>query len=85
LIWRGGKSAKRRASLLAATAVLAIVALSVTFGGCGGYGSNTQPNRGTASIMVVAQSGAISHTTTVKVTVQEPEMNTDDRIIPMRD
>jgi uncharacterized protein (TIGR03118 family) len=70
LIWRGGNLRTARASLLTATAVLAIVALSVTVGGCGGYGSNTQPNLGTASIMVIAQSGAISHTTTVKVTVQ---------------
>jgi uncharacterized protein (TIGR03118 family) len=70
LIWRGGNLRNASAPLLTATAVLAIVALSVTLGGCGGYGSNTQPNRGTASIMVIAQSGAISHTTTVKVTVQ---------------
>jgi hypothetical protein len=39
-------------------------------GGCGAYGSNTKPNRGTASIVVTAQSGAIAHTTTVEVTVQ---------------
>jgi uncharacterized protein (TIGR03118 family) len=70
LTWRCGNLRNARASLLTATAVLAIAALSVTLGGCGGYGSNTQPNRGTASIMVVAQSGAISHTTTVEVTVQ---------------
>jgi hypothetical protein len=39
-------------------------------GGCGGYGGSTQPNRGTASIQVTAQSGSIAHTTTVTVTVQ---------------
>jgi uncharacterized protein (TIGR03118 family) len=35
----------------------------------GGY-SSTQKNRGTALITVTAQSGAISHTTTISVTVQ---------------
>lgn len=58
------------ASLLPATAGAAIVALGIVISGCGGYSSNTQANRGTASIIVTAQSGAISHTTTVKVTVQ---------------
>lgn len=67
---RGGKLRTARAPLLAATAAVAIVALSLTLGGCGGYGSSTQPNRGTASIMVAARSGAISHTATVRVTVQ---------------
>jgi len=70
VIARGGKLRNARASLLTATAVLAIVALGLAIGGCGGYGSSTQPNRGTASIMVTAQSGTISHTTTVMVTVQ---------------
>ena len=69
-IWRGGKIQTARPSLLTATAVLAIVALGLAIGGCGGYGSSTPPNRGTASIMVTAQSGTISHTTTVMVTVQ---------------
>lgn len=69
-IWRGGRIQMARPSLVAATAVLTIVGLGLAIGGCGGYGSNVQPNRGTASIMVTAQSGAISHATTVKVTVQ---------------
>lgn len=69
-IWRGGKIQTARPSLLTATAVLAIAALGLAIGGCGGYGSSTPPNRGTASIMVTAQSGTISHTTTVMVTVQ---------------
>jgi hypothetical protein len=38
--------------------------------GCGGSGSSTQSNRGAASIMVAAQSGTLSHTTIVRVTVQ---------------
>jgi hypothetical protein len=70
VIARSGKLRNARASLLTATAVLAIVALGLAIGGCGGYGSSTQPNRGTASIMVTAQSGTISHATTVMVTVQ---------------
>lgn len=69
-IWRGGRIQMARPSLLTATAVLTIVGLGLAIGGCGGYGSSTQPNRGTASVVVTAQSGAISHTTTVKVTVQ---------------
>ncbi len=69
-IWRGWRIRTARASLLTATAVLAIVALGLTIGGCGGYGSGTQPNRGTASISVTAKSGNISHMTTVNVTVQ---------------
>jgi uncharacterized protein (TIGR03118 family) len=70
LIWRGGRLRNARASLLTATAVMAIVGVSLTLSGCGGYGSSMQPNRGTASIMVTAQSGTISHTATVSVTVQ---------------
>jgi uncharacterized protein (TIGR03118 family) len=67
---QGGKLRTARASLLTATAAAAIVALGLAIGGCGGYGSSTQPNRGTASIRVTAQSGNISHMTTVSVTVQ---------------
>ena len=69
-MWRTRSVQIARASLLTTSAVAAIVALGLVIGGCGGYGSNSQPNRGTASVMVTAQSGAISHTTTVKVTVQ---------------
>jgi uncharacterized protein (TIGR03118 family) len=69
-MWRVRNARIARVSLLAVTAVAAIVAMGLAMGGCGGYGSNAQPNRGTASIMVTAQSGAISHTTTVNVTVQ---------------
>src|SRR6266481_509723 len=70
VVARGGKLRNARASLLTATAVLTIVALGLAIGGCGGYGGSTQPNRGTASIVITAQSGTISHTTTVMVTVQ---------------
>jgi len=69
-MWRARSVRIARASLLTATAAAAIVALGLVMSGCGGYSSNTQPNRGTASIMVTAQSGNISHTTTVKVEVQ---------------
>jgi uncharacterized protein (TIGR03118 family) len=66
----GGKPQTARASLLTATAAATIIALLLTLGGCGGYGSGMQANRGTASIIVTAQSGASSHTATVRVTVQ---------------
>ena len=67
---RGGKLRTVRPSLLTATAAAAIVALGLAIGGCGGYGSSSQANRGTASVKVTAQSGTISHATTVTVTVQ---------------
>jgi uncharacterized protein (TIGR03118 family) len=53
-----------------AVVVPAIVMLGVAISGCGGSASSSQGNRGTATISVVAQSGAISHATTVSVTVQ---------------
>ena len=70
VVWKSGKLRTARGSLLTTGAAVTIVALGLAIGGCGGYGSNTQPNRGTASIRVTAQSGTISHTTTVSVTVQ---------------
>src|SRR6266550_8301937 len=71
VVLRSGQNLRRaRASLIAATAVLVIAGVSLTLGGCGGYGSTTKANRGTASVIVTAQSGAISHTATVVVTVQ---------------
>jgi Big-like domain-containing protein len=69
-IRRGVRIRTVRASLLTATAVVAIVAAGLAIAGCGGYGGSTQANRGTASIVVTAQSGTISHATTVLVTVQ---------------
>lgn len=67
-VWPGRKLRIARASLLTAGAV-AVVALGMSIAGCGGYGS-TPSNRGTAAITVTAQSGAISHATTVQVTVE---------------
>lgn len=58
------------ASLLTAAAGAPIIALGLVMGGCGGCGSNTQPNRRTASIIITAQSGAISRATAANVTVQ---------------
>jgi len=69
-IWPGGGIRPGRTSLLTATAAVAIIALGLTIGGCGGYGSTMPTNRGTASILVTAQSGSIAHTTTVSVTVE---------------
>jgi uncharacterized protein (TIGR03118 family) len=53
-----------------AVVVTAIVLLGVAIAGCGGSAGRSPVNRGTATINVVAQSGAISHTTTISVTVQ---------------
>lgn len=58
------------AFLRAATGALTVVALSLVLVSCGGYTSNGQSSRGTATVTVTAQSGAISHTTAVSVTVQ---------------
>lgn len=69
-MWRVKGVRILRTSVLTATAVGAIVALGLGMGGCGGYGGATQANRGTASIIVTAQSGTISHSATIKVTVQ---------------
>jgi len=53
-----------------ASIALGVVVLSVALTSCGGYATNGQNYRGTASIPVTAQSGNISHTTLVQVTVQ---------------
>jgi uncharacterized protein (TIGR03118 family) len=66
---RGGRVKKTRVPLLTVTAAAALVAFSLLAGGCGGAGSNPS-NRHSASIVVTAQSGAISHSTTVNVTEQ---------------
>jgi uncharacterized protein (TIGR03118 family) len=70
LIWRGGRFARARVPVMATAAVLGVFALSLTLGGCG-YGSSYTPpqNAGPAILTVTAQSGSISHTATVNVTV----------------
>ena len=65
-----GRLRNSRVRLLTATAVAAMLTLGFAIAGCGGYGSSAQANRGTASITVIAQSGNISHMTTIRVTVQ---------------
>jgi uncharacterized protein (TIGR03118 family) len=70
LTWRGGKLGRARVPVMTTVGVLAIFALSLTMAGCG-YGSSYTPpqNSGPAILTVTAQSGAISHTATVNVTV----------------
>jgi len=46
------------------------VAMALAIAGCGGYSSSKQANRGTATVLVTAQSGTLSHSTSVSVTVQ---------------
>jgi hypothetical protein len=53
-----------------AASALLVITLALTLVSCGGYTTSGQANRGTASVMVTAQSGAISHTTNISVTVQ---------------
>ena len=71
LMWRGGRMERARVPVLATAAVLAIFALSLTLVGCG-YGNSYMPpqNSGPAMLTVTAQSGSISHTANVSITVQ---------------
>lgn len=69
-MWRGRGAQIIRVSLLPISAAAAIVAMALAIGGCGGYSSSAQTNRGTATINIAARSGAISRTTTVNLTVQ---------------
>jgi uncharacterized protein (TIGR03118 family) len=64
--WRGAGLKNNRVPIAAAAAVAAVSFLA---GGCGGYGGKP-PAPHSASIAVTAQSGAISHSTTVNVTVR---------------
>jgi len=66
---RARKISSIRLSPLAASAA-AILSLCLVIGGCGGYSNGSPQNKGTATIMVTAQSGTVAHTTTVSVIVQ---------------
>jgi uncharacterized protein (TIGR03118 family) len=70
MIWRGGRFQRARVPVMATAAVLGVFALSLTLGGCG-YGSSYTPpqTQGPAVLTVTAQSGTLSHTATVNVTV----------------
>ena len=65
----GGSRRGLYSLLLAGFASTLIAGSLLASTGCGG-GSSTQANRGTASIVVTATSGALSHTTTINLTVQ---------------
>ena len=69
-MWTSGKARTLRPSLMTATVAMAIVAMALAIAGCGGYSSSKQANRGTATVLVTAQSGTLSHSTSVSVTVQ---------------
>jgi hypothetical protein len=56
--------------LRVAARALSVITLALALVSCGGYTTNGQTSRGTASVTVTAQSGAISHTTNVSVTVR---------------
>ena len=72
LMWRCGGSDQSRRSVLVGAAVLLVATCVGLATGCGGgYGNNNVPsNRGTANVVVTATSGAISHSTIIRVTVQ---------------
>jgi len=53
-----------------AASALVLGVLAIGLASCGQYSYTGQTNRGTASIVVTAQSGAVVHTTMVNVTVQ---------------
>jgi uncharacterized protein (TIGR03118 family) len=68
-----GRSRRRLYSLLLAGFASALIAGSLLAStGCGGgsNSSSSQANRATASIVVTATSGALSHTSTINLTVQ---------------
>jgi uncharacterized protein (TIGR03118 family) len=69
-MWTLGNVRTLRPSPWTATAAMTIVAMGLAIVGCGGSGSSPQANHGTATVIINAQSGAISHTTSVSVTVQ---------------
>jgi len=71
MIWRGAKYARARVPVLATAALLAIFAFSLAMNGCG-YGSSYTPpaNAGPAMLTVTGQSGTLTQTATVSVTVQ---------------
>jgi uncharacterized protein (TIGR03118 family) len=70
MIWRGVRFEGARVPALATAALLAVFAFSLAMGGCG-YGSSYTPpmNPAPAVLTVTAQSGTLSHTATVNVTV----------------
>jgi uncharacterized protein (TIGR03118 family) len=70
VLWKDEYLRNARSSRLATLAAAVIVMLGLAIGGCGGYSGSTQVNRGTATVMITAQSGALSHSTSVTVTVQ---------------
>ena len=67
----GVRTRRRLFSLaLGAIASLLVVGTVLVSTGCGSSSSNTSMNLGTGSIVVSATAGALTHTTTVNVTVQ---------------
>ncbi len=69
----GGAGATRRrlfSLLLGGFASLLVAGTLLASTGCGSSGSSSQMSLGTASIVVTAQAGALTHTTTINLTVQ---------------
>ena len=70
VLWRGRNVPRAHTRVLAAAALLIAISLSLALESCGGYGNTPPGNRGTASVVVTAQSGTLSHTTTLTISVQ---------------
>lgn len=69
--WRARRFERARVPIFGTAAALAIFTLSLTMGGCGYGSSHAAPqNAGPAVMTITAQSGSLSHTATVNVTVQ---------------
>jgi len=60
----------RSVFLRVAAGAFCMATLALTLASCGGVSASGQTSRGSASIAVTAQSGALSHTTNVSVSVQ---------------
>ena len=69
-MWTNGKDRRLRPWLATATMAIILVGMNMAIAGCGGYGNSTQPNRGTATVTITAQSGTLSHSNNVTITVQ---------------
>ena len=70
VFWRGTKLTSMRPAFLTSAAALTLVALSLTFLGCGGSASSAPANTDIVSILVTAKSASATHQAMISVTVR---------------
>jgi len=70
VFWRGTKLTSMRPAFLTSAAALTLVALSLTFLGCGGSASPAPANTDIVSILVTAKSASATHQAMISVTVR---------------